>query len=106
VKRGDVYWADLPPPSGRRPVLVVSRDSAIHVRARVVVAPVTTTVRGIDSEVPMGRREGLPRRCVANCDDLLTIPKQIVAETPEGKLSRARLRTLDKALRFALGIRY
>ena len=75
MKRGEVWWAELPPPVGRRPVVLLSRDSAYAVRTSITVAPVTRTTRDIPVEVRLGREDGLPARCVVNLDDLTTIPK-------------------------------
>lgn len=58
MKRGEVWWADLPPPAGRRPVVLLSRDEAYAIRALVIVAPVTTRVRSIPAEVPWVQRMG------------------------------------------------
>jgi mRNA interferase MazF len=100
MKRGDVWWARI---DKRRPVVLLSRDEAYAVRALVIVAPATTTVRGFAAEVKLGRREGLGRPCVINCDWLVTIPKADLLE-PAGALSGSKLRQLDDALRFALGL--
>jgi mRNA interferase MazF len=67
-RQGDVWWADAP--DKRRPVLVVSRSEAASVLHRIVVAPVTRTVRGIPTEVPLGKRHGLPVDCCASFDNL------------------------------------
>jgi mRNA interferase MazF len=106
MKRGEVYWADLPPPAGRRPVLIVTRTSALRYRAALTIAPVTRRIRGIPSEVPVGASQGLHHESVANCDSLLTVDKRILGREPAGVLSRQGIRQLDKALRYALGIRY
>ena len=97
MRRGEIWWADLPPPAGRRPVILLSRNEAYAVRQLVMVAPVTT--RGIPT-VELGRGDGLPKRCVANLDTITTIPKrtlsmQITTLTP-GKVA---------AVKFALGWR-
>jgi mRNA interferase MazF len=86
-------------------VVIVTRERAIAVLSRVTVAPVTGTVRDIASEVPLGSREGLPRPSVANCDNLITVPKGILEPRAVGRLGPPGLRRLDAALRFALGIR-
>jgi mRNA-degrading endonuclease toxin of MazEF toxin-antitoxin module len=104
VERGDVYWANLRGPGGRRPVVVVSRTSAVRVRTLVTIAPVTRTIRSIASEVPLGREQGLRARCVANCDSLKTVPKRTLTRRI-GALDTKSLMLLDRALRFALGIR-
>jgi mRNA interferase MazF len=106
VKRGDVVWADLGSPAGRRPVCVVTRDAAIAVLTAVTCAPITRTIRGIRSEVAVGRTHGLPERSVINCDNLLTIPFDLLDPEPVGHLGvRARVQ-LDQALRYALDIVY
>jgi mRNA interferase MazF len=86
-------------------VLIVTRTPAIAVRNAVTVAPVTRTVRDIPTEVPLGRGHGLRARSVANCDSLQTIPREAIRRRPIGRLAREELLMLDRALRFALGIR-
>lgn len=107
VARGDLAWADLGDEGGgRRPVCVVTRDSAIPVRTRLTVAPVTTTVRRLRAEVEVGPSEGLARPSVVNCDNLVTIPARALDPVPLGRLDEAKRAELDRALRFALGIRH
>lgn len=103
MKRGDVWWAKLPAPAGRRPVVLVSRDAAYAVRTSVTVVEVSTTIRGIGSEVPLGARDGLPRKCVANADNVVTIPKTWLDERIAA-LSAEKVVLLDAALRFSLGM--
>jgi mRNA interferase MazF len=105
VQRGDLFWADLPGPAGRRPVVIVSRSEAVEVRTSVTVAPVTRTIRRIESEVPLGLEQGLRSRSVANCDSLRTIPKRRLLSKRIGSLDSHKLVQLDDALRYALGIR-
>ena len=101
MKRGEVWWAHLPAPAGRRPVVLVSRDEAYRVRELVTVVPVTARRRSIPVEVYLGREEGLPRRCVANADTVSTIPKRLLVDYA-GCLSGEKLEQLEAALRFAL----
>lgn len=103
MKRGEVWWADLGPPAGRRPVLLLSRDEAYIVRALVIVAPVTTRVRGIPSEVPLGPEDDLPRPCVANLDTITTIAKASLRERLTS-LRAEKLRAVEAALHFSLGL--
>jgi mRNA interferase MazF len=100
MRRGEVWWARV---DKRRPVVLVSRDEAYDVRALVIVAPASTTVRSYAVEVRIGRREGLERSCVVNCDWLLTLPKRDLIERA-GVLGQRKLAQLDDALRFALGL--
>lgn len=102
MKRGEIWWARLPLPAGRRPVVLVSRDAAYApVRTRVTVVEVSRTVRGIASEVALDKRDGLPQRCAANADNLATIPKAWLDERICA-LPPARIDALDHALRFVM----
>jgi mRNA interferase MazF len=103
VKRGEIWWAELPPPAGRRPVILLSRDEAYEVRKLVTVAPITTRIRGIPVEVPLGPKDGMPRECVVNLDTVTTIPKDSMRERLAVR-SRAKMIALEAALRFALGL--
>lgn len=106
MRRGEIYWADLGTPAGRRPVLIVSRTAAVPVLSAIVVAPITRTMRGIASEVPLGTGEGLPEDCVASCDSLLTVPKTLLEARPTGELSIEKVMLLDQALRVALEVSF
>lgn len=75
MKRGEVWWAELPPPVGSRPVVILTRDAVLNSIGAIVVALVTRTVRQLPTEVVLGRRQGLPVRCVANLDNVLTVPR-------------------------------
>jgi len=103
MRRGEVWWAELPPPAGRRPVVLLSRNEAYAIRALVTVAPVTTRVRGIPTEVVLGRRDGLPKNGAANLDSITTIPKEVLS-TCITALEPAKLLAVDRAVRFALGL--
>jgi mRNA interferase MazF len=106
VARSDIYWADLGPPGGRRPVCILTRDAAIAVLDRVTCAPITRTIRGIASEVEVGPDQGLPTDAVINCDNLITIPISTLDPAPVGHLDSASRANLDRALRYALDIIY
>lgn len=103
MRWGEVWWAELPPPAGRRPVVLLSRNEAYAVRELATIAPITTRIRGIPVEVPLGRGEGLPRKCVANLDTITTIPRRCLVERV-ATLSNSKLTQVESALRFALGL--
>ena len=103
MRRGEIWWADLGPPSGKRPVLLLSREEAYAVRTAVTVAPLTTTIRGIPVEVPVDMEDGLPKPCVINLDSLITIPKRRL-ESRITALSPDKLRLVRDAIRFALDL--
>jgi mRNA interferase MazF len=75
VKQYEIWWAELPKPAGRRPVLLVSGDDAYGVLHKFVAAGITATIRPIPIEVPLGKAEGMPKPCVVNCDNLRTTSK-------------------------------
>src|SRR5712692_11774245 len=103
MKRGEVWWVDMPPPAGRRPAVLLSRDSAYRVRAAVTVAPVTRTIRNIPVEVALDKSDGLPSRCVANLDDIATIPKTLIKRRI-AVLSVEKMQEVEAAIRFALDL--
>lgn len=106
VARNEIYWADLGPEGGRRPVCVLTRDAVVPVVDRVTCAPITRTIRSIPSEVEVGPEHGLPQRAVINCDNLLTIGKRRLDSRPVGHLDSGTRAKLDRALRYSLEIIY
>ena len=103
MRRGEIWWAELESPVGRRPVVLLSRDEAYSVRSLIIVAPVTTRVRRIHSEVQLGIDDGMPQDCVANLDTITTIPKDCL-QSRIATLSAKKLREVEAAIRFALGL--
>jgi mRNA interferase MazF len=103
MKRGETWWANLPPPAGRRPVLLLSRNAVYTVRSLIPIAPVTRSVRGIPAEVPPGPADGLPQPRVADCDSIVTIPKVLLVERIAA-LGLGRLTAVNAAIRFPLAI--
>ncbi len=103
MKRGEVWWADLPAPAGRRPVVLLSRDAAYAVRTSITVAPLTRTIRDIPVEAPLGREDGLPAPCVASLDDITTVPKSLLKRRLV-ELPPARMAEIEAAIRFALDL--
>ena len=103
MRRGEIWWADLPAPFGRRPAVLVSRDAAYAVRTSVTLVPLTTRRRGIAVEVPLEPADGVPRACVANADNVLTVPASRLIRRI-GPLAPEKLRAVEEALRFALAL--
>jgi len=100
VRQFEIRWANLPEPIGRRPVLLLTRTPAYEYLARVIVAEITTTVRGIPQEVSLGRGEGLGRASVANLDSIHVIPTARVAELV-GVLASNRHGEVKRAIGYA-----
>lgn len=103
MKRGEVWWAEIPAPFGRRPVVLLSRDEVYRVRNAATVAAITTSVRQIPVEVPLTAEDGLPKFCVVNVDNLMTIGKERLKERI-CSLSAEKMQALESALRFALDL--
>ena len=97
--RGEVWWGEAPDAKGR-PYLVLTRDEAIPVLQTILVAPVTRTIRGIPTEVPVGAEEGLPADGVASIDNVLAFPKSLLVRRM-GSLASDRRGEPCEALRAA-----
>jgi mRNA interferase MazF len=101
VARGEVRWLELEE-EGRRPVVVLTRDEALRRLRNVVVALVTRTIRGIESEVPIGPADGMPVECAVSLDNLRTVPRALLTE-PITKLDPARVEAVCRALAHSAG---
>lgn len=100
-RRGEVWWCELPE-IGRRPVVVLSRNAAIPRLGRALVAPCTTTIRGLASEVVLEPGEDpVPRRCATNLDSIESVSVAVLVDRM-GTLSEARMRELCAALEVAV----
>jgi mRNA interferase MazF len=102
VNRGDICWYTFKAPDKKRPVLILTRDSGIAVLHSVTIAPITSTIRNIPSEVVLTKDDGLPNTCAANFDNLQTVSKSNIG----GRISRLTARKMKEAgaaLSFALG---
>jgi mRNA interferase MazF len=102
VKQYEIWWATLPEPVGTRPVMLLARDAAYAYLERITVVEVTSRAYGIDQEIVLGAREGLPRSCVARFDNVASIPKRAL-QRRLGRLPAARHHEAKRALGFALG---
>jgi mRNA interferase MazF len=87
-------------------VCVLTRDAAIGVLTSVTSAPITRTIRGVGSEVEIGPEQGLADPCVISCDNVITVPIDVLDDEPVGHLDEVVRAALDRALRYALDIVY
>ena len=99
MNRGDIYESELP--GGTHPAVIVTRGRAIPWLSNICVVAVTSKIRDLPTEVPLGQTHGLARDCVANCDNLFTISKQALGRR-RGTLGPEELYRLNSALRIAL----
>ena len=101
MRRSEVWWAELSPKS--RPVIILTRDTLIPLRDFLVIAPVTSRVRHLQSEVALGVDDGLSKACVVNTSTLETIPKNRLLRRLAA-LNPSKREAVDKALGYALGL--
>lgn len=102
MNRGDVCWYTFKAPDKKRPVVILTRDSAIAVLHSVTVAPITPTIRSIPTEVVLTKADGLPTTCAANFDNLQTVPKSNIGDRI-ARLSAQKMKEAGAATSFALG---
>ena len=103
MKQYEIWWAELPEPIGRRPVLLLSRNQAYRILKRVTVAEVSTTIRNIPVEVELGSDEGLERDSVANVDNIHAVAISRLS-SKIGELSDERACDVERALGYAFDI--
>ena len=102
ITRGDVRLYRFAPPDKKRPVLVLTRDSAIAYLTTVTVAPITSTVRGVPSEVVLDQQDGMKASCSVNLHNAVTVSQDRLGKRV-GHLGSPRMNEICAALRFSLG---
>jgi mRNA interferase MazF len=105
MKRGEIRWYKFRRPDKRRPVLILTRDSALEFLGEVTVAPITSTIRDIPTEVVLTESDGVGQDCAINLDHLQTISRGKVGALIT-TLRPPRLAEVRTALLFALGFDY
>ena len=102
IARGDVRLYQFAPPDKRRPVVVLTRDSAIAYLTNVTVAPVSSTIRGVPSEVVLDENDGMKAPCAVNLHNAITVSRERLGRRV-AQLTSARMSEICDALRFSLG---
>lgn len=102
MKRGEIRWYRFARPDKRRPVLLLTRDSALEYLGEVTVAPVTSTIRDIPSEVVLTADDGMSRDCAINLDHIQTVSRGRLGAVVT-TLGTRRMSEVRSALLFALG---
>jgi mRNA interferase MazF len=103
MKRGEIRWYKFHPPDKRRPVLILSRDSVIEYLGEITIAPITSVIRDIPSEVVLAESDGMTKPCAVNCDHLQTVSKGRIGALITS-LARARMGEVREAIAFALNL--
>jgi mRNA interferase MazF len=102
MKRGEIRWYKFSRPDKNRPVVILTRDSALGFLGEVTVAPITSTIRDIPTEVLLTEEDGMPRDCAVNLDHIQTVSKGKIGPLIT-TLSSDKMSELRSALLFALG---
>jgi mRNA interferase MazF len=103
MRRGEIWWANLNPPAGRRPLLLLSRNSAYDIRTSITVALITRTIRDIPVEVMLDIEDGMVSKCVVNLDEIVTIRKSSLLKYIT-TLSPEKMLAINQAVIFALDL--
>jgi mRNA interferase MazF len=103
MKRGEIRWYKFKAPDKKRPVLILTRDSILEYLGEVTVAPITTTVRDIPSEVFISRPDGMLKDCAINFDHIQTVSKGKIGSLIIA-LSKGKLEQVSAAIQFALSL--
>ena len=103
MKHGEIRWYKFVKPDKKRPVLILTRDSVLDYLSEITVAPITSIVRNIPSEVFLSKTDGMPRDCAVNCDHLQTVSKGKIGPVITS-LPPAKMVDVGRAVRFALNI--
>ena len=101
MKRGEIRWYKFQRPDKKRPVLVLTRDSILEYLGEVTIAPITTTIRDISSEVFLSESDGMPTACVINFDHIQTVSKGRIGSLITA-ISSDKLKQVREAVVFAL----
>ena len=102
MQRGDIRWYRFASPDKRRPVVILTRDSVTAYLGELTVAPITSTIRDIPSEVLLSPLDGMPRDCAINLDHMQTVSKGRIGSLIT-TLSAEKLAQIRNGLLFALG---
>lgn len=102
MRRGEIRWYRFDKPDRRCPVLILTRDSALEFLGEVTVAPITSTIRDIPTEVVLGAADGMPRDCAINMDHVQTVAKAKLGSLV-ATISALKMGEVRSALLFALG---
>jgi len=102
MKRGEIRWYRFKKPDKKRPVLILTRSAAFEYLNEITVAPLTTTMRDIPTEIPLTKTDGLPQDCCINVDHIQTVSKNRIGSLI-ATLSEQKLMQVRDAVLFALG---
>lgn len=103
MNRGEVRWYKFQNPDKKRPVVILTRNSILEYLGEVTIAPITSTIRDIPSEVILSQHDGMRNDCAINCDHIQTVSKSKIGSLITN-LSKEKLNELRSAISFALNL--
>lgn len=103
MKRGEIRWYKFDPPDKRRPVVILTRDSILEYLGEITVAPVTSTIRDVPTQILLSEQDGMSRDCAINCDHVQTVAKGKIGPTIS-TLSADKMEEVRQAIAFALDL--
>ncbi len=103
MQQGEICWYEFKAPDKKRPVLILTRNSVLDYLGEVTVAPITSTIRDIPSEVFLSAEDGMKKDCVVNLDHIQTVSKMKIG-TRLISLSTNKMKSVSEAIRFALDL--
>ena len=103
MKRGEIRWYKFKAPDKKRPILILTRDSILEYLGEVTVAPITSTLRDIPSEVSLSKQDGMAKDCAINLDHIQTVSKGKIGSLIT-TLSADKLERVSEAIQFALNL--
>ncbi len=101
MTRGEVRWYTFKKPDKKRPILILTRNSILDYMNEVTIAPITTTIRNIPSELFLSKEDGMPKDCVVNFDHIQTVDKSKIGPIIT-RVSPEKMKQVGEAIRFAL----
>jgi mRNA interferase MazF len=103
MRRGEVRWYTFPKPDKKRPIVILTRNSIIGYINEITIAPITSTIRDIPSEVVLSNDNGMPHECAVNCDHLQTVAKNRIGGIIT-QLSAGKMKEVGNAIKFAIDL--
>jgi mRNA interferase MazF len=104
MKRGEVHWYKFAQPDKKRPILILTRDSIMEYLGEVTIAPISTTIRNIPSEVVLTRQDGLLQDCAVNLDHIQTVSRGKIGSLITS-LGVNKMQEVAQAIAFALDLK-
>ena len=105
MRQGEIWWANLPSPQGWRPVVILTRDSAIEQLHSIIIAPLTRNVRSIPTQVELSPQDGVATLCAISLDNMAVVEKDVLIR-PMCTLTAPRMNEVFEAIHAVFALPY